>query len=127
MQLENVKLSADGESVVILDQTLLPNEEKYITLTTPEQCWEAIHSLRVRGAPAIGIFAGYAIYVLARQYAELDGDSFREKFRDRCIRLPMISDARSLNLANSVAILTYEALRQQGFPELSGVGSMAEH
>ena len=82
MQLENVKLSADGESVVILDQTLLPNEEKYITLTTPEQCWEAIHSLRVRGAPAIGIFAGYAVYVLARQYAELDGDSFREKFRE---------------------------------------------
>ena len=32
---------------------------------------------------------------------------------------------RSLNLANSVAILTYEALRQQGFPDLSGVGSMA--
>ena len=32
----------------------------------------------------------------------------------------------SLNLANSVAVLTYEALRQQGFPELSGMGEMAE-
>ena len=82
MQLENVKLGADRESVVILDQTLLPNEEKYITLTTPEQCWEAIHALRVRGAPAIGIFAGYAVYVLARQYEGLDGDAFREKFRE---------------------------------------------
>ena len=82
MQLENVKLSPDGGSVVILDQTLLPNEEKYITLSTPEQCWEAIHALRVRGAPAIGIFAGYAAYVLARQYAQLDGDSFRAKFRE---------------------------------------------
>ena len=82
MQLENVKLSHDGGSVVILDQTLLPNEERYITLSTPEECWEAIHSLRVRGAPAIGIFAGYAVYVLARQSAHLEGAAFREKFRE---------------------------------------------
>ena len=82
MQLENVRLGEDGGSVVILDQTLLPNEEKYITLTTPEQCWEAIHSLRVRGAPAIGIFAGYAVYVLARQYENLKYDEFRAKFRE---------------------------------------------
>lgn len=50
----------------------------------------------------------------------------REKYRDRCIRIPMREDARSLNLSNSVAILTYEALKQQGFPGLSGTGSMAE-
>ena len=50
----------------------------------------------------------------------------REKYRDRCIRIPMISEARSLNLSNSVAILAYEALRQQGFPGLLGIGSMAE-
>ena len=49
----------------------------------------------------------------------------REKYYERCIRIPMRSDARSLNLANSVAILTYEALRQQGFPGLSGEGEMA--
>ena len=49
---------------------------------------------------------------------------FREKHYDRCIRIPMREDARSLNLANSVAILTYEALRQTGFPGLSGEGSM---
>jgi len=50
----------------------------------------------------------------------------REKYRDRCIRIPMISEARSLNLSNSVAILAYEALRQQGFPGLKGLGSMAD-
>lgn len=43
---------------------------------------------------------------------------------DRCVRIPMRPDARSLNLANSVAILTYEALRQNGFPQLSGAGEM---
>lgn len=52
-------------------------------------------------------------------------EDLRLKYYDRCIRIPMRADARSLNLANSVAILTYEALRQQGFPDLSGVGSMA--
>ena len=51
--------------------------------------------------------------------------AFREAHYDRCIRIPMREDARSLNLANSVAILTYEALRQQGFPGLSGTGEMA--
>ena len=50
----------------------------------------------------------------------------REKYRDRCIRIPMISQARSLNLSNSVAILAYETLRQQGFPGLIETGSMAD-
>ena len=49
----------------------------------------------------------------------------REKYRDRCIRIPMVSQARSLNLSNSVAVLAYEALRQQGFPALLDTGSMA--
>lgn len=48
----------------------------------------------------------------------------REKYRDRCIRIPMVSDARSLNLSNSAAILAYEALRQQDFPGLQGFGEM---
>lgn len=40
-----------------------------------------------------------------------------EKWQDRCLRIPMVEDIpRSLNLANSVALVLYEALRQQGFP-----------
>jgi tRNA (cytidine/uridine-2'-O-)-methyltransferase len=39
-----------------------------------------------------------------------------EKNEEYCIRVPMINDARSLNLSNSVAIVVYEALRQIGFP-----------
>lgn len=37
---------------------------------------------------------------------------------ERCLRIPMLPDRRSLNLSNAVAILTYETLRQQGFPGL---------
>ncbi len=53
-------------------------------------------------------------------------EALRERYRDRCIRIPMTGPVRSLNLANSVAILCYEALRQQGFPTLKTTGSMAE-
>lgn len=45
---------------------------------------------------------------------------------DRCIRIPMRADARSLNLSNSVAIVLYEALRQQDFAGLKGEGSLTE-
>lgn len=38
--------------------------------------------------------------------------------REYCIRIPMIEDARSLNLSNAVAIVLYEALRQNGFTTL---------
>ena len=51
----------ENGSLKILDQTLLPNEEKYITMKSLEECIEAIKKLRIRGAPAIGIFAGYSL------------------------------------------------------------------
>ncbi len=51
---------------------------------------------------------------------------FRERFRSRCIRLPMIAQARSLNLSNTVAVCVYEALRQTGFSGLLDVGEMGE-
>ncbi|MBQ1351198.1 MAG: tRNA (cytidine(34)-2'-O)-methyltransferase [Oscillospiraceae bacterium] len=51
--------------------------------------------------------------------------TFRQAHYHRCLRLPMRKEARSLNLANSVAVFVYEALRQTGFPDLSGTGEMA--
>lgn len=50
----------------------------------------------------------------------------RERYSERCLRIPMRGEVRSLNLSNAAAILTYEALRQQGFPGLSGVGEMGD-
>ena len=41
------------------------------------------------------------------------------KHKDKALRIPMVENARSLNLANSVALVTYEVLRQTGFQELS--------
>ena len=53
-------------------------------------------------------------------------EAFRFAHADRCIRIPMRADARSLNLANSVAIVAYEALRQLNVPGLLGEGEMSE-
>lgn len=44
--------------------------------------------------------------------------------RDSCMRIPMIREARSLNLSNSVAIVIYEALRQTGFCGLQDFGEL---
>lgn len=62
---DNVKLREDGQAVIIIDQSLLPNETRYIELDTPEKMYDAIFHLRVRGAPAIGICAAYCMAVLA--------------------------------------------------------------
>lgn len=51
---------------------------------------------------------------------------FRKAHYDRCIRLPMRAEARSLNLSNAVAVCVYEALRQTGFPGLLDEGEMAQ-
>ena len=53
-------------------------------------------------------------------------EDFLEAHRESCIRIPMRSVARSLNLSNSVAITVYEALRQLDFPELLDHGKMRD-
>lgn len=58
----------------IIDQTLLPEKFKYITLDTVESVWEAIKVLRVRGAPAIGVCAGYGVLVGLRGLRPRTGD-----------------------------------------------------
>lgn len=51
-------------------------------------------------------------------------EDFLRAHAERCLRIPIRAEARSLNLANSVAIAAFEALRQQGFPHLSDQGKM---
>ena len=44
--------------------------------------------------------------------------------KDTCIRIPMVGEIRSLNLSNSVAIVTYEVLRQKGFADMTMEGEL---
>ena len=65
LKIDTVKLSDAGDALVIIDQTLLPNEVRYLSLTATEDIWEAIRALRVRGAPAIGVAAAFGDYIAA--------------------------------------------------------------
>ena len=60
---------ADGR-LHLLDQTLLPAEEAEVTVTRYEEAVDAIREMRVRGAPAIGVTAAYAMAMAARDLAD---------------------------------------------------------
>lgn len=78
---QNIRYDKAEERLYIIDQTLLPNEEKEIELRTVEEMIEAIKMLRIRGAPAIGICAGYCMYALARDIDAKDNETFYRKLR----------------------------------------------
>ena len=58
-----------------------------------------------------------AFLLFGRESAGIDS-AILDRFADQCVRIPMREGLRSLNLSNAVAIATYEALRQQGYPAL---------
>ncbi|MDR0570297.1 MAG: S-methyl-5-thioribose-1-phosphate isomerase [Clostridiales Family XIII bacterium] len=70
----------DGK-FTILDQTLLPGEERYIELNSLEDVFFAIKSLQVRGAPAIGVAAALGLYVALRNTAVTSLPEFEAEFR----------------------------------------------
>ena len=78
----SVHLADDCKSVIILDQTQLPNRTEYLTLKTAEDIYNAIKILAVRGAPAIGICAGYGMFVLADQKKDLDYETFAKEMHE---------------------------------------------
>ena len=79
---ENIRYDKTEEKLVIIDQTLLPNEEKFLCLTTAEEMYDAIRKLRVRGAPAIGICAAYSLYTLARTISDETGEGFYQRLKE---------------------------------------------
>lgn len=63
--------------------------------------------------------------VFGRETRGLPEELLRMNY-DRCVRIPMRQEARSLNLSNSVAIVLFEALRQQNFKGLMEEGSLTQ-
>lgn len=81
-QLQVIQMPDDASKLIILDQTQLPNKEVYLTLTNAKQMYDAIKLLQVRGAPAIGVFAAYALAVLAQTIDTNDYETFSVKFTE---------------------------------------------
>lgn len=98
--------------------------------------WEMFHEAHPDIRPWMATTKGTANYCDV-QYSDGDWLLFGKETRglpeqmlaadyERAIRLPMREEARSLNLSNSVAIVTYEALRQLGFPGLQKIGHIPD-
>ena len=79
---ETVSLDDNDDSLVILDQTRLPNEIKILRLKTQNEIWQAIYKLQVRGAPAIGVAAGFGLYLAAKNIDTDNYDSFIKQLND---------------------------------------------
>lgn len=67
--------------LVLIDQTLLPNEIIYEEFETDKLVWEAINVMKVRGAPAIGVAAGYGLYLGIKDAPESSFDEFWEMLK----------------------------------------------
>lgn len=85
----------------IIDQTRLPIQEKTIELTTLEDVWEAIKSLRVRGAPAIGVCAAYGVLVGVRNYMASGPAKFRTRAQ-YCFEYLATSRPTAVNLFHAL-------------------------
>ncbi len=68
-----------GDHAELIDQTTLPTEENWISCSTPEKIAWAIETMKVRGAPAIGVSAAYGMALAALNNASLPIKSLKEK------------------------------------------------
>ena len=78
LNIESVRVNNERNLMIILDQTRLPNEEIFLELKSKEEIFDAIVSLKVRGAPALGIAAAYGLCVVMKEYI---GHSLEDFYR----------------------------------------------
>lgn len=80
MHQDTVALDPETEELVILDQTRLPGQTVFLRLSTAEAIYQAIYTLQVRGAPAIGVAAAIGIYAVCRRMPDTDYETFAAEF-----------------------------------------------
>ena len=71
-------------------------------------------------------FSGDVYLVFGKETYGLH-EEILDAFKEKCYRIPMHRETRSLNLANAVAVVVYEALRQNGYPDLELKGKMPQN
>ncbi len=103
--MQNIKF--ENGRLLLLDQTLLPNTEKYFEPKTKEDYFNAIKTLQVRGAPAIGIFAAYAMALLDENKKDLK--EYLDSARPTAVNLSW-STSRMLKAYNEGKSLIDEAV-----------------
>lgn len=73
---DTVSLDEEACALVAVDQTRLPGETVFLTLTQPQEIFEAIRRLCIRGAPAIGVAAAIGLYVCACRLPDTEPAAF---------------------------------------------------
>lgn len=76
-----IKWDDEKEELILLDQTKLPNETEYINYTTVEGVYDSIKTMVVRGAPAIGVTAGYGMYFSVKNAPEDSFENFYNQIK----------------------------------------------
>ena len=116
---ESVSLDENEPSLLILDQTKLPNDINILHLTDIHDIHRAIYTLQVRGAPAIGIAAAFGLYLSARSLNAQDYPSFMAGLKEardflNSARPTAVNLSWALNRLYSVA----EDSRDKSIPEI---------
>ncbi|QOJ13505.1 MAG: S-methyl-5-thioribose-1-phosphate isomerase [Planctomycetia bacterium] len=113
----------DGE-LELLDQVALPGEVRYVRCCDVPAVIEAIRMLRVRGAPAIGVAAGFGFYIGVRAAAAADAESYRAK-AERVAAELIAARPTAVNLAWAVRRVMRAAL-QETMPAASAARALRE-
>ena len=112
---ETLYLDERQNALVILDQTQLPEKEIYLPLKRQDEIWNAIYSLQVRGAPAIGVAAAYGLYLAAKS---IQADSFQAFYTQLKNARDYLASSRptAVNLFWALDRMEQAALRSQQKP-----------
>jgi len=108
-------VSWDNAALKLLDQRLLPGEEKYLLLDNCAAVAEAIRQMVVRGAPAIGISAAYAAALAARDRFARDAENWRSGF-DQDLAFLQQARPTAVNLQWAVQRMRARAAVAEGDP-----------
>ena len=106
----------------LVDVRVYEDWADFLAKTGAEDFW--LFSTKAPQAYTAAAFSPDCYLVFGRETRGLP-EALLAQHPQRCLRIPIRAEARSLNLANSVAVLCFEALRQQGFPGLLRRGEMA--
>ena len=129
MQIETLSWKGDVDGILeMIDQTLLPTQFTTLEFTGAnlEGVWEAIHSLRVRGAPAIGIAAAYGVCIgLQNVLTETDEEAFFKRF-DEVTAYLASSRPTAVNLFWALDRMKEVAGQVRGLMDVTGTFSARE-
>lgn len=107
----------------LVDVRVYENLEDFFEKAAPKDLW--LMTTKAPRSYAEASFSSDCWLLFGKETKGLP-EELLKKYYDRCLRIPIRSEARSLNLSNSVAVVVFEALRQQDFPHLTDTGLMSD-